>query len=68
MVISAVIALIAIGAVLIFVKSEVDRFIFTMPIFAGWILFNILMLPDDEEENKEEPTPVKKKARAKSKS
>ncbi|MBI3282836.1 hypothetical protein HYZ70_02060 [Candidatus Curtissbacteria bacterium] len=50
MVISGVIALTAIVAVLLFIRSEVDRFIFSMPIFAGWILFNILMLPDEEQE------------------
>lgn len=68
MVISAIIALIAVTGVLIFVKTEVDRFIFIMPIFAGWILFNILMLPDDDEgteknlkKEKNEKTEDKKK-------
>ncbi len=49
MVYSAAVAIVAAIAVLLFVKRDVDRFIFIMPIFAGWILFNILMLPDDDE-------------------
>lgn len=53
MVVSGGIALIAILGVLIFIKGEVDRFIFTMPIFAGWILFNILMLPEEEKKPNE---------------
>lgn len=42
---------IAIGlaiAVLIFVKGEIDRFTLIMPIFAGFILYSILTLPDEE--------------------
>lgn len=65
MVISGTIAVIVICGVLVFVKSEVDRFIFSMPIFAGWILFNILMLPDekldDEGEKKNSDNKAKKK-------
>lgn len=48
MVYSGVVALAGVVLVLVFVKQEVDRFIFIMPLFAGWILFNILMLPDEE--------------------
>lgn len=47
-IIPGIIALVAIGAVLIFVKAEVDRFTLIMPIFAGFILYNILTLPDEE--------------------
>lgn len=49
MVYSGVIAILGVIVVLVTVHREVDRFIFIMPIFAGWILFNILLLPDDEE-------------------
>lgn len=48
MVYSAVVAILAGIIILVFVHKEVDRFIFIMPIFAGWILFNILMLPEEE--------------------
>ena len=51
MVYSGVIAVIAVLLILLLVKQEVDRFVFIMPVFAGWILFNILMLPDDETED-----------------
>ena len=53
MVYSGVIAVLGVIVVLMTVQREVDRFIFIMPIFAGWILFNILLLPDDEEEDVE---------------
>jgi hypothetical protein len=39
--------LLAVG-VLIFVKDEVTRFTLIMPVFAGFILFSILMTPDEE--------------------
>lgn len=42
------IALIAIILVFVVVKGEVDRFTLIMPIFAGFILYNILTLPDEE--------------------
>lgn len=53
---SAGIAIIAVLVILVMVRQEVDRFIFIMPVFAGWILFNILMLPDEEERMESEPT------------
>jgi hypothetical protein len=51
MVYSGGVALLGILLVLLFIRQEVDRFIFIMPIFAGWILFNILMLPDEDLED-----------------
>lgn len=49
-IIPGIIALILAGAVLIFVKGEIDRFTLVMPIFAGYILYMILTAVDDEEE------------------
>lgn len=43
------IALFLIGGVFVFVKNEIDRFTLIMPIFAGYILYMILTLPDEEE-------------------
>lgn len=43
-----IVALVLIILVLIFVKGEIDRFTFIMPIFAGFILYNILILPDED--------------------
>lgn len=51
MIITAVIALVLMGLVVIFVKNEIDRFTFIMPIFASWILACILFdIPDEDEE------------------
>jgi len=58
-------------AVLIIVKDEVTRFTLIMPIFAGFILFSILVTPDEELEDgfdddlemKEKPVKSKKPAR-----
>jgi len=36
------------------VKDEVTRFTLIMPIFAGFILFSILITPDEELEDKPE--------------
>lgn len=47
-IIPAIIALILVALVFIFVKGEIDRFTFIMPIFAGFILYMILTLPDEE--------------------
>lgn len=47
-VIPGIIALSLVGVVLIFVKGEIDRFTLIMPIFAGFILYSILTLPDEE--------------------
>lgn len=40
--------------VLVFIKDEVTRFTFIMPLFAGFILYNILTLPLDEENGEEQ--------------
>ena len=51
-------------AVLVIIKDEVTRFTLIMPIFAGFILFSILVTPDEELEDhlveEEETSPVKK--------
>lgn len=52
MVTTGIIAGIIIIGILLVVKNEVDRFIFAMPVFAGWILLNILMLPEEEKEKR----------------
>ena len=47
---TGVVALILIGLVFAFVRNEIDRFTFIMPIFASWILACILFdLPDEAE-------------------
>ena len=46
-------------AVLIIIKDEVTRFTLIMPIFAGFILFSILVTPDEELEDAE-PSLVEK--------
>lgn len=51
-IVPGIIALVLAGAVLIFVKGEIDRFTLIMPIFAGYILYMILTAVDDEEEKK----------------
>ena len=60
--------ILAIG-ILFKVKDEVTRFTLIMPIFAGFILFSILITPDEEldgEFTKNEDikkSPLKKKSR-----
>lgn len=50
MILTGAVALFLIGLVFLFVKNEIDRFTFIMPIFASWILAAILFdLPDEEE-------------------
>lgn len=51
-IVPGIIALVLAGAVLIFVKGEIDRFTLIMPIFAGYILYMILTSVDDEEKKK----------------
>jgi len=55
-------------AVLVFVKDEVTRFTLIMPIFAGFILFSILVTPDEELEDvtEEEKAPQARKSKKKS--
>lgn len=60
----AVSIIIALG-VLFKVKDEVTRFTLIMPIFAGFILFSILVTPDEELEDTHKKTdedPEKKAA------
>jgi hypothetical protein len=47
---TGVAGLVLIGLVFVFVRNEIDRFTFIMPIFASWILACILFdLPDEAE-------------------
>lgn len=45
MIYSAIICVAVILVIPIFAKNPTDRFALIMPIFAGWIVFNILSLP-----------------------
>lgn len=68
--ISLLIAIVIILAILLFVKDEITRFTLAMPVFAGWILYNILMLEDEKDEPKKKATKkktTKKKSKAKKK-
>lgn len=51
---AAVVALVAAAGVLLKVHDEVTRFTLIMPIFAGFILFAILMTSDEELEDSED--------------
>jgi hypothetical protein len=64
MVWAAAIAVILSLGVLFKVKDEVTRFTLIMPLFAGFILFSILMTPDEELEDKpvSRETPASKKS------
>ncbi len=49
---TGVLALVLMSLVFLFVRNEIDRFTFIMPIFASWILACILFdLPDEEEKS-----------------
>jgi len=64
---AAAVCLVLALAVLLVVKDEVTRFTLIMPIFAGFILFSILVTPDEElEESQEEKNQLVKKAVKKS--
>lgn len=52
---AAVVAIILALGVLWKVKDEVTRFTLIMPIFAGFILFSILVTADEEFEMEEKP-------------
>jgi len=52
-------AVLSIG-VLLKIKDEVTRFTLIMPLFAGFILFSILITADDELEDDQEKKPVKR--------
>ena len=58
-----VVCLVVTLGILVKVKDEVTRFTLIMPIFAGFILFSILITPDEELEDKkpdEKKSPPKK--------
>lgn len=61
---AAIVAIALSIGVLIAVKDEVTRFTLIMPIFAGFILFSILITADEELENGETKK-VKKKESSK---
>lgn len=67
MVWAAIVAIVLTIGILVKVPDEVTRFTLIMPIFAGFILFSILITPDEELDgdfdNNEETkkTPLKKK-------
>lgn len=50
---AAVIAIIVTIGVLLAVKDEVTRFTLIMPVFAGFILFSILVTSEDELEDED---------------
>lgn len=50
---AAGVSLIVVFGVLFTVKDEVTRFTLIMPVFAGFILFSILMTSDEELEGEE---------------
>lgn len=61
---AAVVAVVLVLGVLFKVKDEVTRFTLIMPIFAGFILFSILITSDEELEDK---PPVKEEKAARKK-
>lgn len=61
---AAVVSIILAAGVLIKVPDEVTRFTLIMPIFAGFILFSILVTPDEELEDKPEKESEKPKKSA----
>ena len=66
---AAIVAVILTLGIFLKVKDEVTRFTLIMPIFAGFILFSILITADEELEGEEkESKNQEKKAKKKSKS
>jgi len=57
---AAVVGIVLTVGVLIMVPDEVTRFTLIMPIFAGFILFSILVTDDEELEDKPKSSPAKK--------
>lgn len=57
---AATVAVIVTIGVLFKVKDEVTRFTLIMPVFAGFILFSILVTSDEELEGEEKTKPQKK--------
>ena len=62
---AAVVAILLTLGVLLKVKDEVTRFTLIMPVFAGFILFSILVTADEELEDENEETQVKGKKKSK---
>jgi hypothetical protein len=62
---AAVIAVLISLGVLFKVKDEVTRFTLIMPIFAGFILFSILITPDEELEDKPKKEETTEKPKSK---
>lgn len=62
---AAGIAILLTLGVLLKVKDEVTRFTLIMPVFAGFILFSILVTADEELEDENEETQVKGKRKSK---
>jgi hypothetical protein len=58
---AAIVAVIITLGVLIKVKDEVTRFTLIMPVFAGFILFSILITPDEAFEDEEKKIDEKPK-------
>ncbi|MBI4037711.1 hypothetical protein HY382_01535 [Candidatus Curtissbacteria bacterium] len=53
--ISGAIALVAVAVILVIFKDSTTRFTFVMPVFAGFIFYNILTSKDlDKEDDAEE--------------
>ncbi|MBI2611246.1 hypothetical protein HYW54_00680 [Candidatus Gottesmanbacteria bacterium] len=64
---AAVVGIVLTIGVLIVVPDEVTRFTLIMPIFAGFILFSILVTDDEELEDKPKPaSPASREASKKS--
>lgn len=59
---AGVVALVLTVGILLKVPDEVTRFTLIMPVFAGFILFSILMTPDEELEDKKSEKEEKKKS------
>jgi len=55
---AAVISVVLVAGILIKVPDEVTRFTLIMPIFAGFILFSILITSDEELEGEETIKPA----------
>lgn len=60
---AATVAVILSLGVLVKIKDEVTRFTLIMPIFAGFILFSILVSSDEELEGEEDEEVVKKETK-----
>lgn len=60
---AAAVAVIVTIGILLKVKDEVTRFTLIMPVFAGFILFSILVTSDEELEGEEKTKPQKKSSK-----